>query len=98
MRVRLFDLQRLDLLIQLLRRPPHPAHLIPLRGLRRFCTPVLRIHVPPHLLRGWRKPAGQQCALLAQSLRSEISLRPHPCRSIFLFRLLAAQFLCCKLL
>ena len=34
----------------------------------------------------------------AQSLRSEISLRPHPCRSIFLFRLLAAQFLCCKLL
>ena len=66
MRVCLFDLQRLNLLVQLLRRPPHPAHLIPLRGLRRFCTPVLRIHVPPHLLRGWRKPAGQQCALSLQ--------------------------------
>ena len=72
MRVRLFDLQRLDLLAQLLRRPPHPAHLIALRGLRRFCTPVLRIHVPPHLLRGRRKPAGQQCALSLQRQRPKL--------------------------
>ena len=72
MRVRLFDLQRLNLLVQLLRRPPHPAHLIPLHGLRRFCTPVLRIHVPPHLLRGRRKPAGQQCALSLQRQRPKL--------------------------
>ena len=72
MRVRLFDLQRLDLLVQLLRRPPHAAHLIPLHGLRRFCTPVLRIHVLPHLLRGRRKPAGQQCALSLQRQRPKL--------------------------
>ncbi len=72
MRVRLFDLQRLDLLAQLLRRPPHPAHLIPLRGLRRFCTPVLRIHVLPHLLRSRRKPAGHQRALSLQRQRPEL--------------------------
>ena len=72
MRVRLFDLQRLNLLVQLLRRPPHAAHLIPLHGLRRFCTPVLRIHVLPHLLRGRRKPAGQQCALSLQRQRPKL--------------------------
>ena len=66
MRVRLLDLAVVNLSFKQLRRPPHPAHLVPLHGLHRPRPLDRRIHIVHLALYRRAERVSQRRALLLQ--------------------------------